>query len=211
MSIANKMTFDTFFPLAKVGPKGVLNEFIQAVYALPLEEVEFQNLILKRIFDSICLHLLPSMLPDCPEARQLEFAYLERIDGPKKRKQLRAAGLSSTIDSCLLYRHQQNGLTHDLIASTNHIDSRFDDSDRNFLIAKYAMLRDIFQPSYGNIAYLTVRFLGAAQLKHLSMAQSAFTDLDIYIDRQATVEDIITAFFVDQIPFEGFPEDATHD
>lgn len=144
MSVADKMTFDTLFPLAKVGVSGVNKEFIQAVYALPEEEVEFQNLILKRIFDSICQHLLPSMLPDCPEARQLEFTYVEQLDGLKKRKQLKAAGLSSVVDSRLLYRHQQNGLTHDLIASTNCIDTRFDDSDRNFLIAKYAMLRDIF-------------------------------------------------------------------
>lgn len=41
MSVADKMTFDTFFPLAKVGARGVNKEFIQAVYALPLEEVEF--------------------------------------------------------------------------------------------------------------------------------------------------------------------------
>lgn len=40
-SIADKMTFGTFFPLTKVGPKGVNKEFIRAVYALPKDEVDF--------------------------------------------------------------------------------------------------------------------------------------------------------------------------
>lgn len=119
--------------------------------------------------------------------------------------------MAGVIDSSLLYRNQQNGLARSIFVSANTLDSQFDDSARNFLIAKYAMLRDIFQSSYGNIAYFTIQFLDAVQLKHTSMAQSAFNNIDVYIKRQATVEDIITSFFVDQIPFEGFPEDTLND
>lgn len=201
MNVADKMAFGTFFPLDELSKTdGLSDEFFHAIYALPFEEVEFQDLFLSRILDSVCKHLLPSMLPASPEAAAVSFSYREDIDWPHRRYRPK---VSSTLVASIQVCTSADGSPEDLIVSTAFAGCQFRDPDRNKLAAKYLMLKSLFQAKHRQTS---LDFGMPMTIKRSCMAETSILSATISIHPQRTIEDIITSFFIDQIPFEGFPE-----
>lgn len=202
--IISSMKFGTFFPLNRLkNTEGLSPEFFRAIYALSPEEVEFQDLFLSRILDSICKHLLPSMLPESPEAATASFTYDEDINQFSLRKR---SNTSSSIVVSIWLNTTKHGRQGEIFSNTAIVDCQFRDPARNKLAAKYLMLKSLFQPSRYAYKQTTFTFCLPMTLKRSHMATAEIISVTITLSPQDTIEDIITSFFIDQIPFDGFPE-----
>lgn len=200
--VVSSMKFGTFFPLKKLkNTEGLSTEFFRAIYALSSEEVEFQGLFLSRILDSVCKHLLPSMLPAAPEAAAASFTYKEDIDQSHLCKR---SNMSSSIVVSIQLNTTKYGCQGDIFSATAIVDCQFRDPTRNKLAAKYLMLKSLFQP--GRFSRRQTTFCLPMTLKRSHMATVEIVSVTITLSPQDTIEDVVTSFFIDQIPFEGFPE-----
>lgn len=201
-------SLDNFLPLNVTRTSKLGKEYYRAVYALSLDEAEFQHFFLSKVINAVCQHVLPSVLPASPDIARVRFEYIEDLDarGGAHRGRLALAAVK-------VYNADERDLpVSTTFTTSSYIDDNFTDDFRNSLVLKYQFLSTLFQHSQSTQRIFfnstTSPFYHKVRLKHTSCAISMTDFIEISFQKINTIADLVEAFFVDNIPFDGFPTES---